>query len=50
METRPPFMNGLLTAKSILLSLRERKLGEQRERGRRRVDENNQEVETSPAK
>lgn len=41
-------MNGLLTAKNILLSLKERKLAEQRERGRRRVDENNHQIDKSP--
>jgi hypothetical protein len=42
MDGRPPFMNGLLTARGILVSLRERKVGEAKERGRRAVDENNQ--------
>ena len=50
MDACPPFLNGLLTAKNILLGLRERKVAEQRERGRRNLDENNQEVPPSHVK
>lgn len=38
MDARPPFLNGLLTAKNILLSLKERKAAELKERGRRHLD------------
>jgi hypothetical protein len=43
-------MNGLLTARGILLSLRERRVSEQRDRGRRPLDENNQELPQSSKK
>jgi hypothetical protein len=35
-------MNGLLTARGILLSLKERKLREMKEKGRNARDENNE--------
>lgn len=50
MDVRPPFMNGLLTARGILVGLRERKMNEQKERGRRGFDENSRSVSASADK